>query len=253
MPQANDLLNHIDTAHLVKMDEVLDQLDTLGFAHIKPDFYYSTDDSESFSNIETLQDTYSSLSRDSDPGNRHRAYASFQWSPLNNELIKKDSTDYFQAKEYNYIDGGKIRTFDPICPRYLKNSLLKSVVEKDIDLAKETGIIDFSSSVEIGLHQIRYVANGTEPAFSSPLWLHRDDEPLVFVHLFSLSENAIGGDNLIAKDVKTITHLIRLQKPLETLVLTKKPYHAVTPLGSSHGAAFRDILLVTFMNKKSSL
>ena len=86
--------------------------------------------------------------------------------------------------------------------------------------------------------------------FSSPLWLHRDDEPLVFVHLFNVSDNALGGDNLIATDFKTITHLIRLGNPLETLLLTKKPYHAVTPLGSADkNCAFRDILLVTFMNK----
>ncbi|KAE9547475.1 hypothetical protein FO519_009314 [Halicephalobus sp. NKZ332] len=127
---------------------------------------------------------------------------------------------------------------------------MREILKKDIEIARESGIVTFDDGLEMGLHQIRYTAKEGEPAYSSPLWLHRDDEPLVFVHLFNLTENSLGGDNLIASDHKTITNLIRLTSPLETLLLTKKPYHAVTPLGSGdENPAYRDILLVTFMNK----
>ena len=227
---------------------ILKQVNDYGFAHIKPDHYCNTEMNRDF--LEDMQETYANLSKDPSPGNRYRAYACYDWLPNQQKFVKQNSTQYFQSKEYNYVDGGKIREFDPIPDGYLNNPILKALIEKDVELAKQTSIIDFESKFQMGLHQIRYNAQGTEPSYSSPVWLHRDDEPLVFVHLFNLSQNVLGGDNLIATDPKTITHILRLNSPLETLLLTKKPYHAVTPLGSSNGdRVFRDILLITFMNK----
>uniref|UniRef100_A0A914YNT5 Prolyl 4-hydroxylase alpha subunit Fe(2+) 2OG dioxygenase domain-containing protein n=1 Tax=Panagrolaimus superbus TaxID=310955 RepID=A0A914YNT5_9BILA len=229
--------------------EVINQVKNYGFVHIKPEYYINS--KINLDLIEDMQEKYANLSKDSSPGNRFRAYACYDWLPNEQKFVKQNTTHYFQSKEYNYDDGGKVRLFDPIVEAYLNNPVLKTLIEKDVELAKQTGIIDFESEFQMGFHQIRYKAQGTEPSYSSPVWLHRDDEPLVFVHLFNLSKNVLGGDNLIATDPKTITHIFRLNSPLETLLLTKMPYHAVTPLGSSNGDnAFRDILLITFMNKK---
>uniref|UniRef100_A0A914PD96 Prolyl 4-hydroxylase alpha subunit Fe(2+) 2OG dioxygenase domain-containing protein n=1 Tax=Panagrolaimus davidi TaxID=227884 RepID=A0A914PD96_9BILA len=231
--------------------DALNQLNDDGFAYIKADFYGIE---QNCKNLKELKNTYETLSKDPSPGNRYRAYTCYEWIPNERNLKKQNSTQYFQSKEYNYIDGGNIRIFDPISSTFLENHILKDVIEKDIELAKKTGIINFDETFELGLHQIRYRAHGIEPAYSSPLWLHRDDEPLVFVHLFNLSENAIGGNNLIATTPKTITHIIQLKEPLETILLTKKYYHAVTPLGSANGdPAYRDILLVTFKKMKNDI
>uniref|UniRef100_A0A914YNM2 Uncharacterized protein n=1 Tax=Panagrolaimus superbus TaxID=310955 RepID=A0A914YNM2_9BILA len=199
--------------------DALNQLNNDGFAYIKIDFYgFETNCTE----IEELKTTYDSLPIDPSPGNRYRAYTCYDWNPTEQSLKKQDSTQYFQSKEYNYIDGGNIRIFDPISTTFLENSVLKGLIQKDTELAKKTGIINFDETFELGLHQIRYKAQGIEPAYSSPLWLHRDDEPLVFVHLFNLSDNAIGGNNLIATSPKAITHIIQLKSPLETILLSKR-------------------------------
>lgn len=98
--------------------------------------------------------------------------------------------------------------------------------------------------------KLNTVVLSENPSYGSPLWLHRDDENLVFIHLFNLSANANGGDNLIAYEPKKIDKLIRLINPLDTLLVTKKHLHSVTPIGSSDDViAYRDILLITFDNE----
>jgi hypothetical protein len=56
----------------------------------------------------------------------------------------------------------------------------------------------------------------------------------------------LGGDNLIANSQdKKITHVVRLENDIDTLVLNKSVYHVVTPLGSRKGMAYRDVILFT--------
>ena len=62
-----------------------------------------------------------------------------------------------------------------------------------------------------------------------------------------LSRDAVGGDNLISRDCRSIDKIIQLQRPLEALVVDKSVFDAVTPLGSPPASySFRDVLLVTF-------
>jgi L-isoleucine 4-hydroxylase len=103
------------------------------------------------------------------------------------------------------------------------------------------------------------------------VWLHRDDEPVVFVHLMASEWNVcvlilqpvdltdlratdtvvVGGDNIIAPDEDTITDMVRLEWPMESLMLGHKVLHAVTPMmpPSHRRDATRDILLVTFQEE----
>lgn len=235
-------------ARLIKTNttqNILKQLQQNTFAHIQSKFYLDNYQDK----LKSLQQSYTLLKSDPTAGNRLRAYSRFNWSPAQNTLLKNQDNGYFQSPEYNYADGGKIRRFEPICEKFLTNPLIESLLAQNIKIAKETDIVKFDQSLEIGLHQIRYKAFWDQPAYSSPMWLHRDDEPLVFVHLLNLTYNVVGGDNIIAPHAKEVDCVIRLNEPLETILLTKKKLHAVTPMGSSTAdAAYRDILLVTFQN-----
>lgn len=230
---------------------ILARLVDNGFDVIKPRYYLSKADNNG---LKQVLATFDKLEKDPAPGNRYRAYTRFYWDQANGSAIKDENNDYSQSPEYNYMDGGKIRKFAPICNEFLLNPVIQQLMANNIEIAKGSNIVNFDSSLEIGLHQIRYQAKSSEASYSSPPWLHRDDEPLVFVHLFRLSNNVIGGDNLIAESGKLINSVIRLRNPLETLLLTQKILHAVTPMGSSNSAnSQRDILLVTFQNKKPEI
>jgi len=110
--------------------------------------------------------------------------------------------------------------------------------------------VDFNKKINIGIHQVRYFGSSSSPSYASPLWLHRDDENLVFIHLVNLSSNCIGGNNLISYEPNKIEEMVYLKHPLDTLLVTKDHLHAVTPIGSNDNKkAYRDILLITFDNE----
>ncbi|MEC5404077.1 2OG-Fe dioxygenase family protein [Paraburkholderia sp. MPAMCS5] len=100
------------------------------------------------------------------------------------------------------------------------------------------------SSANISVHFIRYRADQGGATFSSPVWLHLDDEPLVLIHLVQLTGNAIGADSVISEMDSKPTHVLRLTRLFDTLIVDRTKKHAVTPLGSIDGRAYRDVMLV---------
>jgi hypothetical protein len=230
---------------------ILSKLSKSGFAHIEPSYYLGTLGTPypQF-DMKALQSSYKRLNLDPAPGNRYRAYTRYNWDTKQSKLVKDTDNNYFQSKKYNYADGGKIRVFDNIGEGFLNNPVIRYLLERNIALAQQSSVVNFADDLSVGLHQIRYRAEIQNTAYSSPIWLHKDDEPLVFVHLLSLTPNLLGGDNVLSQDAKSIDDIIRLTSPLETIVLTKKYLHAVTPMGSANDTpAYRDVLLVTFQNK----
>ena len=130
--------------------------------------------------------------------------------------------------------------------RILALSIMKNIINTNMKIIRNFPLLKCHQELVLGLHFIQYKVDQYGASYSSPDSLHIDDEPLVFVHLLNLTSNAWGGDNLIA-DLKTrqITNVVRLEKPLETIILTRDYYHAVTALGAREGEARRDILLFT--------
>ncbi|MDO3660858.1 2OG-Fe dioxygenase family protein [Bacillus sp. C28GYM-DRY-1] len=218
-----------------------------GYSYIPADFYQQkTTDTA----VHELQLTYDNLKADPKGGGRYRAHSRYIFAPHSNTLELDPDNGYFQSKEYNYDDGGIIRQFEKISDDFLQHPVTQQMIHSNVEMARQTDLVDWDKEVIVGLHQIRYHVTPDAPSYSSPIWLHRDDEPLVFVHLFKLSEDAIGGDNLIAPSVKQIDKVLRLTDPLETLALGQKVFHAVTPVGTANeDGAHRDILLVTFSNR----
>lgn len=237
------------TAKSIKAKKVSEKLSRSGYAHIKRKFYLKKLDKKQ---LKIVQNTYKNLENDTySDGNRQRAYTKLVWDVENNKAIKAENNNYSQSEDYNPKDGGKVRKFKDISLDYLNNPVVGKLVINNIEIAKNTDLVKFDPTLEIGLHQIRYRAKPNSPAYSSPMWLHKDDEPLVFVHLFNLSKNTLGGDNIIAYKNKPL-NVLRLAKPMETLVVNQAVYHAVTPMGTSNKkSSYRDILLVTFFNNKN--
>lgn len=225
------------------MENLVMQIKKKGFCRI-PNIFYEFDNSE----LSDFQESYFRLPKDQSHGERYRAYSKYKFK---NEQLSLEKVEFYaQSKEYNNEYGGKPRKFEPIENKILSGKMLESLINQNTSLAKKSKEVDFDEKVNIGVHQIRYCGSSDNPSYASPLWLHRDDENLVFIHLLNLSANASGGDNLIAYEPKKIAKLIRLIDPLDTLLVTKKHLHSVTPIGSRNEAiAYRDILLITFDNE----
>lgn len=228
-----------------------DELEDNGYMKISNKFFLNKE--EDHSNLIKAQLDYFNLKDDPYGNCRSRAHSRYIKKAGESTYSLDKDNSYFQSKEYNYDDGGKIRSFESISNEFLDNKLIKDIIKFDSNLAFESELIDTTKDIVIGIHQVRYKATKNIPSFSSPIWLHKDDEPVVFLHLISLSNTAVGGDNLIAKTPKEVNEYISLKDPLETLVFGQKVYHAVTPLGTfSNTEAYRDILLVTFSYKETN-
>lgn len=234
---------------ITSTSSILNNLENKGYSHILPKFYIGN---SNLSHLQSLLKSFNELNKDPSHGNRFRSYCRFMWNPTEKLMVKDTANEYMQTKKYNEEDGDKVRQFDFISDSFISNPIIKEAILKNIELARLSNIVKFDSSLELGLHQIRYNARMNQPSYSSPVWLHKDDEPLVFVHLFNITKNLLGGDNLISPDKSEITDMVRLRKPMETLVVNQKVFHAVTPMSSSnHQPSGRDILLVTFQNKSA--
>ncbi len=195
--------------------------------------------------LKTIQESCFRLPADTNGGQRFRAYRSFELTELG--LAESNTQGYLQSEQYNYLDGGKVRTFQPIEPSIRKLPLLRKVIETDAAIVKATGIVPFDETVKVGVHQVRYQPENGVPSYSSPPWLHKDDEPAVFVHLLNLSANSTGGDSVLASGNRDFHRVLKLVNPFDTLFLTQNLFHAVTPVGIEEGTVgFRDILIVTF-------
>lgn len=228
-----------------------------GYAHIPADFYSRTLLREQ--KLTDVRADYLRLEAEFargrlDPysmGNRYRSYAQLRIEPGATEFEYGLFEPYQQTKKYNADTGGIVREYPLISPELRSNLLLRNLLQSDIEFLRAYPRIDEDpAELMVGLHLFRYLAYPDDPAYSSPNWLHKDDENVVFIHLVGLSGNVIGGDNLIAPNTKKFETVLRLTDVFDTLVVNQDKLHAVTPVGTSSrnplAPARRDIMLVTF-------
>lgn len=195
--------------------------------------------------VKQLKDQFNYLEKDKSPGSRYRAYLKLIWNKESDLLSVAEDQTYYQTYLSNKQDGGKIREFQMLNPNILKNKIFKKITEDNLKFIGDCSEYLYLDKLIVGVHFIRYQVEKDEVAFSSPQWLHIDDEPLVFIHLINLSNNMIGGDNVIASRTSEIKGVIRLTHFMDTLLLNQMVRHAVTPMGSTEGVAMRDIILFT--------
>lgn len=212
-----------------------------------PDTHYENKDVFLF-DLEQLKIAYESLTLDPySPGNRWRGYAQCR-RDAEGKLFFGHFTAYKQTKKYNPDTGGIIRQYPLLPENITANRLMQAILQDDIAFVEAYERIGPLAELTVGIHLFRYEAQCDAPAYSSPVWLHKDDEDVVFVHLINASANMLGGDNLIAPNPKNIERVLRLENLFDTLVVNHDKYHAVTPVGCREPGetAVRDIILVTF-------
>lgn len=185
------------------------------------------------------------LALDASAGSRWRAYLKLIWHRESDAVEVAADQRYFQSAAANNMDGGKPRVFKGIDPALLQDPVFQKVLADNKAFIRDYEPLAEHQSLVFGIHFVRYLAEPGAISYSSPVWLHVDDEPLVFVHLIDLSQQAIGGDNIVANLDGELLSAVRLQNFFDTMVLNRNIKHAVTPLGAVKQTAHRDIILFT--------
>jgi hypothetical protein len=221
---------------------------TEGWLFIPKENYHLGD---SITACTVFREMYSKLPLDPYGPGRARSHIKMRLDVESGELTVAGEQSYSQTREANDYDGGKVRVFARVSEEMLDSSLFQSIVTANLTAMLKLFKVA-KPIVTIGIHCVRYLAKAGDPGefasacYSSPIWLHKDDEPIVFLNVLNESPNLVGGDSLIACEKNHINHAFHLS-PLDGVLLTKNCWHAVTPMAAPTDGrdGFRDILLVT--------
>jgi hypothetical protein len=176
---------------------------------------------------------------------RYRRRRHAVWSVRAGELARAPRQPHYQALDYNPLNGGIERWFEPIADAVAEGATLTTVLG---------WCTRFFSSLSPGLdwhvevHQFRIEAQGEDAGQPTPEGMHRDGVDYVLVLLVH-RHNIDSGTTLIGNDADGFFDQFTLTDPFDSaLVDDHRVFHGVTPVRAHDPAqaAYRDVLVVTF-------
>jgi hypothetical protein len=180
-------------------------------------------------------------------GKRYRRLSRFVLLPFAEVLEPRPTSEYFQAANLNPVDGGMVRHFERLAPEVEGSKFLRELIWFDF-LSSPFTDSTWNQPIDVGVHAIRMFAKPGEPGVSSPDCLHKDGEPVTFIHLMA-RRDVLGGESLVADNAKVPLFKTTLMNCLDTIaVWDEAVYHHVQQIEVVPGKekGFRDVLLVDF-------
>ena len=180
-------------------------------------------------------------------GGRYRRRRYGAWTAdRDGALSRKPHQPHFQAIDYNPLNGGIARWFEPIANPIGAGASMATILGFCRTLF--TRVAPATPSWEIEVHQFRIEARKGETGRPTPEGLHRDGVDYVLVLLVNRCNIASGMTSIHALDGRPLGHFT-LTDPLDAaLVDDTKVAHGVTPVAplDVNQPAYRDVLVVTF-------
>ncbi len=156
---------------------------------------------------------------------------------------------HFQTLDYNSLNGGVERWFEPIKDEQADSRSLKTILSFCRELFASLAGDVKQWLVEV--HQFRIEASADAPGLPTPEGMHRDGVDYVLVLLVKRS-NIASGTTIIGSLDGSLSSSFTLTEPFDAaLVDDARVYHGVTPVEPlvSNQPAYRDVLVVTFRKR----
>ena len=153
---------------------------------------------------------------------------------------------HFQTLDYNVLNGGIERWFEPIKDEQANSHSLKTILSFCKDLFSNLAVSVKQWQIEV--HQFRIEASADAPGLPTPEGMHRDGVDYVLVLLVKRS-NIASGTTIIGSLCGSLSSSFTLIEPFDAaLVDDARAYHGVTPVQAldANLPAYRDVLVVTF-------
>lgn len=176
---------------------------------------------------------------------RRRRHATYS-AEAHRALQRASHQPHYQALDYNPLNGGVARWFEPIEPVIGSGSTMRTIL--DFCRSLFGGLRPAIPAWRIEVHQFRIEARHGERGLPTPEGLHRDGVDYVLVLLVNRRNIASGVTGINAPDGRPLGHFT-LTDPLDAaLVDDARVSHGVTAVGAIDPAAsaYRDVLVVTF-------
>ena len=156
---------------------------------------------------------------------------------------------HYQSLDYNILNGGIERWFEPVKPEIGDGSSMGTILEYCRSLFSR--LAPETDNWHIEAHQFRIEARRGEAAKPTPEGMHRDGVDYVLVLLVDRRNIRSGTTTIHDLDKRTLGSFT-LTDPLDSaLVDDARCFHGVTPVEPENPAlpAYRDVLVVTFSKK----
>jgi len=173
---------------------------------------------------------------------RHAVYAATR----DGDITRQPHQAHYQAVDYNPLNGGVPRWFEPITPDIGSGPSLHTILR--FCSAVFGGLAPATRAWRIEVHQFRIEARAGEDGRPTPEGLHRDGVDYVLVLLVNRRNIASGTTSIHALDGSPLGSFT-LTQPLDAALLEDaRVAHGVTPVAPVDPAspAYRDVLVVTF-------
>ena len=173
---------------------------------------------------------------------RHAVYA----GDASGQLTRQTHQPHFQSRDYNSLNGGIARWFEPIESGVADGASLQGILrwcQRSFG-ALAPGV----DTWQIEIHQFRIEARADQPGQPTPEGIHRDGVDYVLVLLVRRDNIASGTTTIHAPDGRALGSFT-LTAPFDaTLIDDHRVFHGVTAVQPINAAqpAYRDVLVVTF-------
>lgn len=178
---------------------------------------------------------------------RRRRFAALRASPAG--IARKPHQPHYQSRDYNPLNGGIARWFEPVTESVARHPAMTAVLETCHRLFDTLTPAELRPNAwHVETHQFRIEARRGEEGRPTPEGMHRDGVDWVLV-LMVRRENIRSGETTIYDNAKSPLGSFTLTQPLDAaFVDDARCYHGVTPVQPIDPAlpAFRDVLVVTF-------
>jgi hypothetical protein len=180
-------------------------------------------------------------------GGRYRRRRHAVYSALaDGTLARAPHQPHYQAREYNSLNGGIARWFEPVDEALGRGPTMTSILQfcRGVFDALRPGVPRW----HIEVHQFRIEARQGEEGRPTPEGVHRDGVDYVLVLLVA-RENVVSGTTTVHDASGRQFDSFTLAHPLEAVALDDaRVAHGVTPVEPHDPTrpAFRDVLVVTW-------
>jgi hypothetical protein len=174
---------------------------------------------------------------------RRRRFAVFAAGP--GGLQRKPHAPHYQSRDYNALNGGIARWFDPVLPATAAHPAMQAILRTCHALFERLCDV---RAWHVEVHQFRVEARADASGQPTPEGMHRDGVDYVLVLLVN-RQNIASGVTTIEDQNHRIVSSFTLAEPLDAAwVDDHRVAHGVTAVAPLDAAlpAYRDVLVVTF-------
>jgi hypothetical protein len=178
---------------------------------------------------------------------RRRRFAAFRAAA--GGIVRKPHQPHYQSRDYNQLNGGIERWFEPVTERVARHPALGAILRTSHSLFDRLTPAELRPAAwHVEIHQFRIETQAGKEGRPTPEGMHRDGVDWVLV-LMVRRENVASGETTIYNLLKRPLGSFTLTAPLDSaLVDDSRVYHGVTPVVplDPERPAYRDVLVVTF-------